>query len=187
MNEQHELLRAISEQPNDDILRLAYADWIEEHRAAEPNTEATCEFIRISCGLLKVSAQMPHKAYHWLDANWQRLLPRVLAHHVPWDPGSMIPVHGNPPRPAPSGGPIWTRSGRKIWCKIRLRGDRRGRKANGEQKVYGCSVDLIFWKGFLSSYAMFTDWGQRIIRDDMLLDQPYTAVAHTKAEWAVTT
>lgn len=178
MTDQIELLRAIQAQPDDDILRLAYADWIEENRPHEPNTEATCEFIRVSCGLRKVSPQMPPSAYKWLEAHWQRLVPRVMALHVPSPPNTVVLFYGNPPQPAPAwGGPLWSRSGRNVWCKIRLKG--AGRRAGSPEAVFARSLRLVFWKGLLSSAMMFSDWGWKIIKESLLLDQPSLALPNT--------
>lgn len=44
MDERAALLRAILEQPEDDTVRLVYADWLEEHDEAERG-----EFIRLQC------------------------------------------------------------------------------------------------------------------------------------------
>jgi uncharacterized protein (TIGR02996 family) len=63
-------LRAIIEDPDDDALRLVYADWLEERGQA-----ARAEFIRIQCGL----ARSPGDAA--LKAREQELLE---AHQVEW-------------------------------------------------------------------------------------------------------
>src|SRR3712207_3456925 len=50
MNEQDALLQAIIEHPEDDELRLVYADWLEEH-----GDSARAEFIRVQCALARMA------------------------------------------------------------------------------------------------------------------------------------
>lgn len=58
MNERAALLRAICEQPDDDTVRLAFADWLEEHGEAERG-----EFIRLQMELVHLRASGYH-CYH---------------------------------------------------------------------------------------------------------------------------
>jgi uncharacterized protein (TIGR02996 family) len=69
------LLRAILAEPGDNVRRLAYSDWLEEH-STDDRDIATVEFIRASCS--KASGErMPKAAYTWLKTNWRRLLPAL--------------------------------------------------------------------------------------------------------------
>src|SRR5262245_47311571 len=49
------LLDAIGETPDDDLPRLVYADWLEEHAQTPPRL-ARAEFIRVQCELSRLQA-----------------------------------------------------------------------------------------------------------------------------------
>src|SRR5262249_46319231 len=57
-NDSIALLRALLETPEDDALRLVYADWLQENGQAE-----RAEFIRVQCELARL--KYPDKHYHW--------------------------------------------------------------------------------------------------------------------------
>jgi uncharacterized protein (TIGR02996 family) len=71
-------LRAIAEEPWDDVHRLIFADWLDEHGATE-----RAEFIRLQCQLAgrerwetpegAIHREQQLRATHW--AEWQRGLP----------------------------------------------------------------------------------------------------------------
>jgi uncharacterized protein (TIGR02996 family) len=74
-------LTAIRETPDDDTLRLVYADWLEENDEYLSDRErATREYIRLSCGYTPQSERVEHG---WLRYNWQRLFTLPLAFN-PW-------------------------------------------------------------------------------------------------------
>lgn len=50
MSDRHALLAAIAAAPDDDLVRLVYADWLEERRECDRDL-ATAELIRLTCGL----------------------------------------------------------------------------------------------------------------------------------------
>jgi len=56
VNEQAELLHAICDDPDDDVVRLVYADWLEEHQQAE-----RAEFIRLQIRLHQMSPNDPER------------------------------------------------------------------------------------------------------------------------------
>jgi len=60
-------LRPIIESPEDDALRLVYADWLEEHGDA-----ARAEFIRAQCALARMADDDPRRPE--LSAREQELL-----------------------------------------------------------------------------------------------------------------
>ena len=70
-------LRAIAASPADDTPRLVYADWLDDHAISDAD-RARAEFIRLSCGL-KPKVRITKAEQEWLAANWQRLLPALLA------------------------------------------------------------------------------------------------------------
>lgn len=77
MNQRLALLSAILANPDDDLPRLVFADWLEENGTTDAD-EARVEFIRLGCkskAKLKISAAETK----WLDAHWQRLLGTTLA------------------------------------------------------------------------------------------------------------
>ncbi len=162
-------LNKIIAEPNDDTNRLVYADWLEEHAEPSDLNLATREFIALSCRVGKVSNVMPQVAYRWLDDNWKRLVPGMLAVHVPFEEGQNVTIPGRPHVVAgENGGPIWERNGRNIWMRINLKGVRHGRPT----KAYPTSASLSFWKGFCVSCDMFSDWGWNMVRKPLLTEQP---------------
>ena len=68
MNDGDALLAAICADPADDLPRLAYADWLEEHDDA-----ARAEFVRVQCEL----ARLPHGPGHILGAMRDPSVERV--------------------------------------------------------------------------------------------------------------
>src|SRR5262249_8558143 len=56
MNDDKALLQAVIDEPHDDMPRLVYADWLDEHE--EP---ARAEFIRVQCSLDKMPADAPRR------------------------------------------------------------------------------------------------------------------------------
>ncbi len=95
------LLAAIRAAPDDDTVRLVYADWIDEHRDAERD-RATSEYIRLACG------EAPRgRANAWLRDNWQRLSPTLAAGILyparqrggrnVWVVGSVVDLYYDPP------------------------------------------------------------------------------------------
>src|SRR5262245_24333039 len=57
MSDQHALLQAIRDLPHDDLPRLAFADWLEEHADAD-----RAEFIRVQVALSGLPAGHPRRA-----------------------------------------------------------------------------------------------------------------------------
>jgi uncharacterized protein (TIGR02996 family) len=60
MTHDEAFLEAIRERPNDDALRLIYADWLEEHASAGA---VRAEFIRVQCE----KARLPEGSPRWLE------------------------------------------------------------------------------------------------------------------------
>src|SRR5205807_10301364 len=56
MDRQRQFLQAILDDPDDDMLRLIYADWLEER--GDPRAE----FIRVQCELAGFPPHLPDKA-----------------------------------------------------------------------------------------------------------------------------
>jgi uncharacterized protein (TIGR02996 family) len=88
-------LRAIAENPDDDLPRLVYADWLDEH--GEP---ARAEFIRIQCELARLPRRSPRRAE--LEGRERELL---AAREVAWRaelPVTFFTAHQGEHRPVPS-------------------------------------------------------------------------------------
>jgi uncharacterized protein (TIGR02996 family) len=76
-------LQAILEEPDEDVHRLVYADWLEEH-----GDQDRAEFIRVQCRLALLSENDPARAA--LEARQDELLRthgRVWVEEVPVLPG----------------------------------------------------------------------------------------------------
>ncbi len=54
MDEKQAFLNAIIDEPDDDALRLIYADWLDDHDEPE-----RAEFIRAQCDLASISIADP--------------------------------------------------------------------------------------------------------------------------------
>ena len=72
MNQRLALLSAILANPDDDLPRLVFADWLEENGTTDADA-ARVEFIRLGCKS-KAKSRISIAEGQWLDANWQRLL-----------------------------------------------------------------------------------------------------------------
>lgn len=170
------LLAAIVAAPHEDMPRLAYADWLDEN-STESNAAATAEFIRISCPPRSGNRSnnlMPGKAYQWLEDNWKRLVPGVVALHVPHDIGEVVAAihaHKRWTSGEGDGGPVWNRSGRSIWTKLFIVG-RPPSQWRPAPRKYGCSVNLTFFKGFCTELAMWSPWAERIVRPVLTKEAP---------------
>src|SRR5215210_4229484 len=80
MSDEDALLRAIAATPEDDLPRLVYADWLDEHDQPE-----RAEFVRLQCELAAMPAADPTRPFltwrhkHFLRTRvpeWLRELPR---------------------------------------------------------------------------------------------------------------
>src|SRR3954470_21924045 len=70
-------LRAIAENPDDDLPRLVYADWLDEH--GEPER---AEFIRVQCEL----ARLPRDESRFAELK-RREAELLAEHEAKWRPG----------------------------------------------------------------------------------------------------
>jgi uncharacterized protein (TIGR02996 family) len=83
VTERELLIDAIRRHQYDDTPRLVYADWLDEH-AERDFDRATAEFIRLSCRPFHgASYTPPRQACAWLNLNWWRLVPALMAEHCP--------------------------------------------------------------------------------------------------------
>jgi uncharacterized protein (TIGR02996 family) len=85
MNQEQAFLRAVCENPEDDDVRLVFADWLDEH--GEPER---AEFIRLQIE----QARLPEWDRRWLECErrcrdlWihaYRALPKLPTTHLSWD------------------------------------------------------------------------------------------------------
>ncbi|AWM42404.1 hypothetical protein GobsT_11790 [Gemmata obscuriglobus] len=138
------LLGAIRARPDDDTLRLVYADWLDD-RGAGDRDAATAEFIRASCGDRPRRA-MPRAAYRWLlgatGANWRRLVPGVLARFG-------------------AGSGAGCRRGRAVSCALALPGS--GRRY---------AVAFEFERGFVRAARFCSAHAASVVLDALQDDQP---------------
>src|SRR5262245_52930609 len=86
MAQEDAFLEAIIRDPDDDGLRLIYADWLEEH------DDPRGEFIRVQCALARLPDDDPRRRelvvreQELRDAHWQRWLGPLakLPGHYAW-------------------------------------------------------------------------------------------------------
>jgi uncharacterized protein (TIGR02996 family) len=71
------LLRAILVSPKDDLPRLVFADWLQEHGTTDADA-ARAEFIRLGCKLKSGKRPLGTNETAWLTASWNRLFPSTL-------------------------------------------------------------------------------------------------------------
>lgn len=81
MSDESAFLAGIRAELKDDLRRLVFADWLEEHGTSDADA-ARVEFIRLGCKSKAKTAITP-KEGEWLDENWQRLLGNTLAVEFP--------------------------------------------------------------------------------------------------------
>jgi uncharacterized protein (TIGR02996 family) len=141
------LLRAIATDPGDDTPRLVYADWLDEHATGDAD-RARAEFLRVAC-TLKAKVRITKAEQAWLEANWRRLVPALVARLVTlrWDPDG------------PIDGLQWLGRHVKVWV---YRGDPRKR----------VSLDLEYWRGFARRVTYTT--GFDIAAAAAAADEPLT-------------
>ena len=165
MNDRKSFLAAIFDAPNDDMPRLAFADWLDEN-AESDRDRATAEFIRVSClGRKHASALMPKVAYEWIAEHWQRLVPTVLTRHVK----AVV-------RPGPHGeradDPVpFKRDGRTVRASVRLPIESPLGAPAGELHWYTVLFD--FSRGFLRVAALFSPNSFRHLAVAVHVDQPF--------------
>ncbi len=142
------MMQAIVDEPNNDLYRQIFADWLEENGKSDLD-RATVEFIRVSCtGRDKPSScAMVRAAYKWISDNWRRLIPTVLANNF-----------GNDR--------LGYRRGRLIHLSLRL--DRKN--ASPQFRNYSCI--LWYWKGFVLSYQAYASFSNNLLENTLRADQP---------------
>lgn len=82
MTDHDALLAGIAADPNADLPRLVYADWLEENRPQDDQAMARAEWIRMTCGRDKTPAQRGKRTrvrgeQVWIRANARRLWPNL--------------------------------------------------------------------------------------------------------------
>ncbi len=170
------LLKAIDENYTEDTPRLMYADWLDEHGTGDLD-KATSEFVRVSCSRRVGSGKrMPKEAYKWLDDNWVRLVPTLVAQHtktVATDPegGRFRFFHPGPPMGIRTGRCINTRVGipNPYYTTNPLV---QHLNETARTPIYSCSVNILFWKGFVSTFHCWSSFSRPIFTECMKEDQP---------------
>ncbi len=135
------LLRAIAASPDEDVPRLAFADWLDEHAGAAGRAggsggaasaadsaeadRARAEFIRLACGM-KPKARITKAEQQWLAERWRQLLPSVSGLLKRW---KARPEHHS-----------WSGRWLRVW-----------HHAGGNNGLI--SAELEFWRGFVRRVA----------------------------------
>src|SRR5262245_33263181 len=73
MSDRHALLRAIAQAPDDDVVRLVFADWLDDHGEAD-----RAAFIRLQCQAIHRPDWCPERAWMLWQAD------RLLERHPEW-------------------------------------------------------------------------------------------------------
>lgn len=155
MTERDAFMAAIKAHPHDDTPRLVFADFLDELPEPTDLDRATSEFIRVSCGKYvksKDQERMHRDAYPWLNTNWRRLLPTLMAKDA---------------------GPVcfkWKRMGRDVHLFAPLTGNPNSYWRN--------AVQIEFWKGIVRRVWFYTHELREIAESLILADQPITEVRH---------
>lgn len=142
------LLRAVAAAPDDDVPRLVFADWLEEHGTTDADA-ARVEFIRLSCQMKSKQRLSPAEG-KWLDANVRRLLPTTMKRFAT--------------AKAPDG---ISRSGRNVLINTSL----DPKEVYGEGHVF---VRIEFWRGFARrvEYGTMTGTSFRNLCWELADDEP---------------
>lgn len=152
MDERGVFLKAIRESPEDDTLRLVFADFLEERGSGDLDT-ATAEFIRASCrNGTKPGRAMPPAAYSWIADNWKRLVPTLFAKYPKWYDGAKTGYWK-----------AWLQDGSKI--------NVRWRPVSSHNRRF-FSVWLVFGRGFLVRAEMWSYEAEKTLTPLLRVDQP---------------
>lgn len=159
MGDRRSLINAIQGNPDDDTPRLIFADWLDEFGKSDQDY-ARAEYIRLSCGVgyggdqMRSKVRLGVKEGKWLDANWKRLLPSLLASAAPecWE--KRLPLMEGGLVDHTAGGIKASRSGRNLTVRFYWGWD-SGRK-NDPKRYSGFTMHLWFWRGFLRSFDVYT-------------------------------
>jgi uncharacterized protein (TIGR02996 family) len=172
VNDHDDLVRAIRRNPAEKVPRLMYADWLDEHRSADPAAVATAEFIRVAAGPVRGPWPMPREAYKWLKANWKWLLPRTAALSIPiTEPSDRWPE-------VPEGGMQATVKGGHLDTYVTL----AGQTWRGEYKLYSCRLQVWFSLGLAYKHEMPSPFGRERVEPALRQDQPHLFVADAGVE-----
>lgn len=162
MSDRENFISAILAEPNDDLSRLAFADWLDDNGEGERD-RATAEFIRLSCRM-EQSERLSLAEGKWLDhgMNYAKLLPTLFAwldktntrdgDMASYSYGSHFPL-------------TWERKGRNLIIRYR------------RSPIYIPEICTIeFWRGFVrkvvNRHYETSDEFIRLILPDQPLCEP---------------
>lgn len=152
MSDRAHLLAAIAAHYHEDTPRLEYADWLQEHGETDLD-RATEEFIRVSCDMHN-SPYMPKDAYQWIEDNWRRLVPSVIALTAPI--GGATGIYA------------WHREGRTIYVRLNLTYP-LSRAKSGRRE---CPMRPDFHRGLLRKVLMWSSFAAGKTGEAFFADQP---------------
>lgn len=179
MDDRQALLAAIADQPGEDTPRLILADWLEEFGTTDQDA-ARIEYIRLSCGVGYGGDQGRSKVRlgvnegKWLDANWKRLVPKLVACATPelWLPRTHSEESNLVDYAA--GGITAKRSGRKMSVRLWWRWDSRYKSM--VSRYSGITIYLWFWRGFLERLDAYSVNQLYLVGGIVAQDDPLTRV-----------
>lgn len=150
------LLRSILTNPNDDLPRLVFADYLEDYGSGDLDA-ATVEFIRVSCDS-KGRRVMPRFAYKWLHSSWRRLVPDFVDRNNRMTLGQVGYWHDLP-------------KGRTVRTVVVVPYT-TGRRSPATGSNHHYSVRLEFSRGFLDDVKMWSIRAAEAVAHRLRADQP---------------
>jgi uncharacterized protein (TIGR02996 family) len=150
-------LRSIDATLEDDTVRLAYADWIEERDYPLGDRDvATVDFIRQSCGKLQYKERQTADEGRWLARHWTRLIPTVAARVGPKS---------------------YRREGR--WLQLSAR-----YQMGHMERDFRFFFRVEFWRGFVRRVVFDSAYDLEFLLPVLLRDQPLAYPEISEFCWA---
>lgn len=175
MTEREAILHAVLKNTRDRTPLLIYADWLDE-RPELPAASATAELIRLACER-KCGAwlSMPPWCLPWLEENWKRLIPSVLAaNELITEPSDRWPE-------VPKDGMYVAMNCDEITTYITLPGTVRW-QTKEKIKLYSCRLVLTPGFGLLRRWKMTSTFGREVVEPILKIDQPQLFLPPPPAE-----
>lgn len=167
MNDRTALLTAIHANPDDDLHRLVFADWLEENRSSDFD-DALAESIRLAC-TGKARKKSAVRWTKWLHDNWRRLVPTLLARH-----------HATDKFPE---APFTRRVGSEVVGSIIWKNpDFIPGQSRGLRETTMGQFVLLFHSGLLAKCVIYHPCGLAVLADAVRADHPHCELLGDRPE-----